>query len=115
MGSSGVVDREAITAAFDALDAAVDKVAGLDCDALTTREWLVLLERSERVRRRLPALEQPPVNNLGRPPRGFPTHQSSRRPRTAARPHRRTLAAGVGGDGCRTAGRQAGFWAGGGH
>ena len=45
MSSSEVVDREALTAAFDALDAAVDTVAGLDFDALTTREWLVLLER----------------------------------------------------------------------
>jgi hypothetical protein len=52
MGSDGVVDREAITAAFDALDAAVDGMAALKFDALTTREWLALLERVERVRRR---------------------------------------------------------------
>ncbi|HTX98177.1 MAG TPA: DUF222 domain-containing protein [Mycobacterium sp.] len=38
--ADGVVDREAITAAFDALDAALDVVAGLDCDGLTTPEWL---------------------------------------------------------------------------
>jgi hypothetical protein len=37
MGSSGVVNRDAITVAFDALDAAVDGVAGLDFEALTTR------------------------------------------------------------------------------
>ncbi|HUH67429.1 MAG TPA: HNH endonuclease signature motif containing protein, partial [Mycobacterium sp.] len=66
MGTSGVVDREAITATFDALDAAVDTVAGLDFDALTTREWLVLLERCERVRRRLPAVEHPLINSLAR-------------------------------------------------
>ena len=30
MGSGGVVDREAMTAAFDALDAAVDAVAGAE-------------------------------------------------------------------------------------
>src|ERR1700739_115232 len=66
MSSSGVVDREAITAAFDALDAAVDGVAGLDFDALTPREWLALLERCERVRRRLPAIEHPLINQLAR-------------------------------------------------
>ncbi|HUH70139.1 MAG TPA: hypothetical protein VLZ05_15530, partial [Mycobacterium sp.] len=63
MSSGG---REAITAAFDALDAAVDTVAGLDFDALTTREWLVLVERCERVRRRLPAIEHPLINHLAR-------------------------------------------------
>ena len=66
MGSSGIVDREAITAAFDALDAAIDGVAGLDFDALTTREWLALLERCERVRRRLPVPEHQLINHLGR-------------------------------------------------
>jgi len=55
-----------VTAAFDALDAAVDGVAALDCDALTTREWLAWLERCERVRRRLPALEHAPINHLDR-------------------------------------------------
>ena len=61
MGSSG---REEITAAFDALDAAVDAVAGLDFDALSTPEWLVLLERCERVRRRLPVPEHQLINHL---------------------------------------------------
>jgi hypothetical protein len=53
MNSGAVVDRDAITAAFDALDAAVDGALGLDFEALTTRERLALLERCERVRRRL--------------------------------------------------------------
>jgi hypothetical protein len=66
MSPGGVVDREAITAAFDALDDALDVVAALDCDALTTREWLALLERCERVRRRLPAAEHPLINHLAR-------------------------------------------------
>jgi Domain of unknown function (DUF222) len=61
-----VVDREAISAAFDALDAALDGVLGLDCDALTTRERFALLERCERVRRRLPAAEHPLINQLAR-------------------------------------------------
>jgi hypothetical protein len=40
MSSCAVVDRDAITAAFDALDAAVEGVLGLDFEALTTRERL---------------------------------------------------------------------------
>lgn len=66
MSSGGVVDREAMTAAFDALDAALDVVAGLDFDPLTTPERFGFLERCERVRRRLPAVEHPLINQLGR-------------------------------------------------
>ncbi len=61
-----MVDLEAMTAAFDALDAAVDAVAGLDFEALTTVEHLALLERCERVRRRIPAVEHPLINSLAR-------------------------------------------------
>ena len=39
------MDREALTKAFDALDAALDGVTGLDFGTLTTREWLAFLER----------------------------------------------------------------------
>ncbi|MGE2818287.1 DUF222 domain-containing protein, partial [Mycobacterium heidelbergense] len=66
MSSGGVVDRDAITAAFDAAEAALDGVAGLECDALTTAEWLEWLERCERLRRRIPALEHEPINHLAR-------------------------------------------------
>jgi hypothetical protein len=66
MSSGGFVDREAVTAAFDALDAAVDAVAGLDFEALCTRERLALLERCERARRRLPAVEHGLINQLAR-------------------------------------------------
>ncbi|BBX61430.1 hypothetical protein MSAS_06040 [Mycobacterium saskatchewanense] len=66
MSSGGAVDREAITAAFDALDAAMDRVADLDFDTLTTPEWFAFLERCERVRRRLPVPEHQLINNLGR-------------------------------------------------
>ncbi len=63
--SSGVVaDREAVATAFDALDAAVDAVVGLDFALLSTHERLVLLERCEKVRRRLPAAEHPLINQL---------------------------------------------------
>src|SRR5580693_5793616 len=66
MSSGAVVDREAVTAAFDALDAALDGVAALDCEPLTTPERFGLLERCERVRRRLPAVEHPLINQLAR-------------------------------------------------
>src|SRR5215469_15819268 len=66
MRSSGAVDREAVTAAFDVLDAAFDGVAGLGFDALTTHDCLVLLERCERWRRRLPVPEHQLINQLAR-------------------------------------------------
>jgi hypothetical protein len=58
--------REAITAAFDVLDAAIDTVVGLDFDPLTTPESLAFLERLERARRRLPAAEHRLINNVAR-------------------------------------------------
>jgi hypothetical protein len=66
MSSSGVVDPEAATAAFDALDAAVDGVAALDFDALSTPQRFGFLARCERARRRLPAVEHPLINQLAR-------------------------------------------------
>jgi hypothetical protein len=66
MSSGAFIDREAMATAFDAAEAALDGVAALDCDALTTPEWLVWLERCERLRRRLPALEHGPINHLAR-------------------------------------------------
>lgn len=44
----------------------MDKVLGLDRGALGAFEWLVLLERCETVRRRLPAIEPPMINALAR-------------------------------------------------
>jgi len=66
MSSGGIVDRDVIMGVFDALDAAFDAVAELRFDALTTAERLALLERCERVRRRLPAVEHPLLNQLAR-------------------------------------------------
>jgi hypothetical protein len=60
------VDRDALTADWEALEAAYDKVAAHDCDALTTPEQLAWLQRVEKLRRRLPALEHAVVNNLAR-------------------------------------------------
>ena len=41
-------------------------MASAEFDALTTPERLALLERCERVRRRLPAVEHPLINQLAR-------------------------------------------------
>lgn len=56
--------REAAAEAFDALAAGLDRALGLPFDALTTPERLALLERCEKLRRRLPALEHPLINQL---------------------------------------------------
>ncbi len=53
-------------AAFDTVDAAFDELVGCDCDALATRELLALLQRCEKVRRRIPAVEHPLINSLAR-------------------------------------------------
>src|SRR3984957_15937565 len=66
MSTGLVVDREAITAAVDALNAAVDAVVALNVDALTTPEHLALLESIEAVRRRLPGAEHASINHLAR-------------------------------------------------
>ncbi|MFY2860425.1 hypothetical protein ACOJVU_11700, partial [Mycobacterium sp. THU-M104] len=60
------VDREALRADFDALDAALDKLFGYDCDALRTPELLAWLARVEKLRRRLPALEHAVINTVAR-------------------------------------------------
>ena len=53
-------------AAFDVIDAALDDLVGYDCDAFATGEQLAVLERSEKVRRRLAAIEHPVINYLAR-------------------------------------------------
>jgi hypothetical protein len=66
MTSGGIIDRDAITAAFDVLDAAIDGVRDLSFDALAPRECLALLERCEKMRRRLPVPEHKLINHLAR-------------------------------------------------
>ncbi|MCV7093360.1 HNH endonuclease signature motif containing protein [Mycobacterium interjectum] len=117
MAGNGV-DREALSAALDTLDAAFETVAQFDCQALTTPEHLRLLERVERWRRRLPALEHPVINALrrqatpaelggklerrdrrghpDRQPRGRPAHRRGRRSGPAPRPDRPTDAGAAG-------------------
>ncbi|MEZ0352236.1 HNH endonuclease signature motif containing protein [Mycobacterium sp. pR1184] len=60
------IDREALSAAFDTIDSALDELMAQDCDALLTREQLALLLRCEKIRRRLPAVEHPLINGLAR-------------------------------------------------
>jgi hypothetical protein len=50
-------DRDSISAAYDALDAAFDTVATLTYDTLDVRDTLGCLDRLEHLRRRLPATE----------------------------------------------------------
>ncbi len=64
--AGGGVDREALSAALDALDAAFDRVLEFDCQALTTPEQLAMLQRFERLRRRIPAAEHPLINSIAR-------------------------------------------------
>ncbi len=56
--------REEVVEVFDALDAAMDHAVELSFEALTTPERLGLLERCETLRRRLPAVEHPLINQL---------------------------------------------------
>src|SRR5690625_995109 len=57
-------DREEVVEVFDALDADLDRALELDFSALTPRECLAVLQRCERLRRRLPAVEHPMVNQV---------------------------------------------------
>jgi hypothetical protein len=56
--------REEVVEVFDALDAVVDRACELSFDALTTPERLRLLERLERVARRLPVPQHALINQL---------------------------------------------------
>jgi Domain of unknown function (DUF222) len=56
--------REEIVETFDALEADLNRALGLSFDALTTPEQLALLERCERFRRCLPAVEHPLINQV---------------------------------------------------
>ncbi len=63
MSSTGLPDVDAV---FDALDAEVDRACALVLDALNPRQQLAVLERCERLRRRIPAVEHPLINSLAR-------------------------------------------------
>jgi hypothetical protein len=57
--------REEIVAVFDGLEAYLKRALDLSFEVLTTPERLALLERCETVRRRLPAVEHPLINQIG--------------------------------------------------
>jgi Domain of unknown function (DUF222) len=56
--------RDEVVEVFDALDAELDRALGLSFDALTTPERLAMLERCEKLRRRLPVVEHPLINQI---------------------------------------------------
>jgi hypothetical protein len=60
---SSTAFEEAVTA-YDALDVALDKIAALEVETLSSAERLELLERNETARRRLPALCHELINEL---------------------------------------------------
>jgi hypothetical protein len=57
--------REEIVEVFDALEADLDRALALSFDVLTTPERLAMLALCESVRRRLPAVEHPLINQIG--------------------------------------------------
>jgi len=63
VSSTGLPDVDAV---FDALDAEVDRACALVLDALTVQQQLAVLERCERLRRRIPVIEHPLLNSLAR-------------------------------------------------
>src|SRR6202789_4361687 len=56
--------REEVVEVFDALEAGFKRALDLQCHALTTPERLALLQRCEQIRRLLPAVEHPVINQL---------------------------------------------------
>jgi Domain of unknown function (DUF222) len=56
--------REEILEVFDALRAGMKRALDLRCDALTTPEHLAVLQRCEEIRRLLPVVEYPVINQL---------------------------------------------------
>jgi len=56
--------RTEIIEVFDAIEADLRQVLELSFDVLTTPERLAMLERCERVRRQLPAVEHPLINGI---------------------------------------------------
>ncbi|WP_231984414.1 DUF222 domain-containing protein, partial [Mycobacterium sp. E342] len=51
---------------FDDLDAVLARARALPVDAMNVAQQLAMLERCEKARRQLPAIEHPVINNLGR-------------------------------------------------
>src|SRR5271154_5728946 len=56
--------RDEVVEVFDALEADFKRALDLRCDALTTPERWAVLQRCERIRRWLPAIEHPVINQI---------------------------------------------------
>jgi hypothetical protein len=56
--------QEEVVEVFDALEAEFKLTLDLRCDALTTPEHLAVLQRCERMRRWLPAVAHPLIDQL---------------------------------------------------
>jgi hypothetical protein len=56
--------HEVVVDVFDALEAAFKRALDLSFDVLTTPERLALLQRCEKLRRRLSAIENPLINQV---------------------------------------------------
>jgi Domain of unknown function (DUF222) len=56
--------RDEVVEVLDVLEAGFKRALDLRCDALTTPEHLAVLERCEQLRRWLPAVEHPVINQL---------------------------------------------------
>ncbi|OBJ46121.1 HNH endonuclease signature motif containing protein [Mycobacterium colombiense] len=61
-----MTDQQDVDAVFDAVDAAWDRACALNFDALNPQQQLAALERCEKQRRRIPAVEHPLINSLAR-------------------------------------------------
>jgi hypothetical protein len=59
------ISREEIVGVFDALEADFDRALTLSFDVLTTPERLAMLQLCEKMRRQLPAVEHPLINQVG--------------------------------------------------
>ena len=59
------IEAEEAEAAYDALDAALDRIQGLRSDALSTSDHLQGLARMEPARRRMPVAEHRMLNHIG--------------------------------------------------
>ena len=64
---------------FDALDADLDRARALPVEAMNVQQQLAMLERCEKLRRQLPAVEHPLINSL--------THQATPEELGGTRPH----------------------------
>lgn len=64
MSGGGVIDRERVVTALDAVDSALDELVGLSLDGLGSRDLVEVLFRCERFGRRLPVMDHAVIARL---------------------------------------------------